>query len=68
MDVIVIEKYREAYKNEVINLILDVQQNEFQIPITREDQPDLKDIPNFYQTGAGNFWVAICNGKVVGTI
>lgn len=68
MDVIVIEKYREAYKNEIIDLILDVQRNEFQIPITREDQPDLNDIPNFYQTGTGNFWVAISNGKVVGTI
>jgi len=48
-------------------LILDIQVKEFGIPITREDQPDLSNIPKFYQTGAGNFWTAVCGGKVVGT-
>ncbi|HYE81115.1 MAG TPA: GNAT family N-acetyltransferase [Clostridia bacterium] len=28
----------------------------------------LSDIPSFYQTGGGNFWAAMCNGQVVGTI
>ena len=48
-------------------LIVGIQRDEFQIPITLEDQPDLKDIPAFYQKGAGNFWVAISEGAVVGT-
>lgn len=65
---IVIKKFTEDYKNDVIDLILDIQQNEFNIPISKEDQPDLSDIPNFYQSGNGNFWVALYNGRVVGTI
>lgn len=68
MKEIVIKKFTEDYKDDVIDLILDIQQNEFKIPIKREDQPDLSDIPNFYQSGNGNFWVALCNGRVIGTI
>ena len=49
-------------------LIVGIQRDEFQIPITLEDQPDLQDIPAFYQQGAGNFWVAVSEGKVVGTV
>jgi len=49
-------------------LIVGIQRDEFQIPITLEDQPDLQDIPTFYQQGAGNFWVALSEGEVVGTV
>ncbi len=49
-------------------LIVGIQRDEFQISITLEDQPDLQDIPAFYQQGAGNFWVAVSGGEVVGTI
>ncbi len=55
----------------VIDLILPIQQDEFGVDISLADQPDLSDIPNFYQQGAGGFWVAIddaCDGKVIGTI
>ena len=49
-------------------LIVGIQRDEFQIPITLKDQPDLQDIPGFYQQGAGNFWVAVAKGEVVGTV
>jgi N-acetylglutamate synthase-like GNAT family acetyltransferase len=49
-------------------LIVGIQRDEFQIPITLEDQPDLQDIPAFYQQGAGNFWVAVSDAEVVGTV
>ena len=49
-------------------LIVGIQRDEFQIPITLEDQPDLQGIPAFYQRGLGNFWVAISEGEVVGTV
>ena len=52
----------------VIDLILGIQQEEFNLPITADDQPDLKEIPAFYQVGKGNFWVARVQGDVVGTI
>jgi len=52
----------------VANVILPIQQCEFGIPISLERQPDLAEIQSFYQSGAGNFWVALSAGEVVGTI
>lgn len=64
----IIKEYEPQYQSEIINFILQIQQQEFHIPITRADQPDLNDIPHFYQTENGNFWMAIDKGAVVGTI
>jgi len=52
----------------VAALIVPIQQAEFEIPITLAEQPDLADIAGFYRRGSGNFWVAVDNGKVVGSI
>jgi hypothetical protein len=52
----------------VTNLIVGIQRGEFGIAITADDQPDLSSIPHFYQTGAGNFWVAVVDDEVVGTL
>ncbi|RFU65162.1 GNAT family N-acetyltransferase [Peribacillus glennii] len=64
----VIKEYSSEYQTEVVDLILEIQQEEYNVPITKDDQPDLFEIEDFYQTGKGNFWVALYNGKVVGTI
>ncbi len=63
-----IEEYSAPYKEQVIAHILAIQRDEFGIAISRADQPDLDAIDNFYQTGAGNFWLALDAGRVVGTI
>ena len=52
----------------VVGVILPIQQAEFAIPITLDAQPDLRDIPGFYQQGNGNFWVALDRQNVVGTV
>ena len=52
----------------VIDVILSIQRDEFGVPITLDEQPDLLDIPGFYQLGGGNFWVALAVGEVVATI
>jgi N-acetylglutamate synthase-like GNAT family acetyltransferase len=52
----------------VTDLILSIQQDEFGIPITVEQQPDLCSIPSFYQVGRGDFWVAKFGDRVIGTI
>jgi hypothetical protein len=52
----------------VLSLILPIQREEFGVPITAEDQPDLRDIPGFYCRADGNFWVALAGGEVVGTV
>ena len=52
----------------VASVILPIQQDEFGIPISLAAQPDLTDIPDFYQRGNGNFWVALAEDRVIGTI
>ncbi len=56
------------YTEQVLSMIVNIQQREFHLPITAEDQPDLARIPEFYQKGNGNFWIALKEGGVVGTI
>lgn len=63
-----IEIYSNKYQSEVQQLILEIQQTEFNIDIDIERQPDLKDISNYYQQGLGNFWIALIDEKVIGTI
>lgn len=60
--------YEDCFKQDVAALILDIQTNEFEIPITLSGQPDLNDITNFYQINNGNFWIATVDNSVVGTI
>jgi N-acetylglutamate synthase-like GNAT family acetyltransferase len=63
-----IEPFTPRHADGVGALIVGIQRDEFQIPITLEDQPDLQNIPAFYQQGAGNFWVAVLDSEVVGTV
>jgi N-acetylglutamate synthase-like GNAT family acetyltransferase len=60
--------HSEALQQGVVDLILAIQRDEFAFDIGAKDQPDLLDVGNFYQTGAGNFWVALADSEVVGTI
>lgn len=59
---------QNKYADEVIDLVLNIQQKEFNVPITIEDQPDLFNIKNFYYTDGGHFWGAFIDNKLVGTI
>ncbi|ATN34036.1 GNAT family N-acetyltransferase [Rhizobium sp. ACO-34A] len=68
MSEVVISRFAEGDMQGVIDVILPIQREEFEIPITAADQPDLRDIPGFYQVGHGDFWVAKVGGRVVGTI
>lgn len=52
----------------IADLIVPIQREEFGISITYQDQPDLLDIPGFYQSGAGQFWLALDGERVVGSI
>ena len=65
---ITIQPFEDQDTNHIVNLILNIQQNEFQVPITINEQQDLLNIPTFYQQKKGNFWVAKFNDEVVGTI
>ena len=65
---IVICPFVDVFKDQMLDLILSIQQKEFSILITREEQPDLERVAEFYQTGIGNFWVAQKDASIVGTI
>ena len=65
---VIIAPFSPADRDGVAQLIVGIQRGEFGIAITYDDQPDLQDIPGFYQSGHGNFWVARHGEAVVGTI
>ncbi|MEE4790741.1 GNAT family N-acetyltransferase [Pseudomonas alliivorans] len=65
---ILIQRFESHHQQGVVDVILPIQREEFGIAITAEDQPDLKSIPDFYQSGTGDFWVATHGGQVIGTI
>ncbi|MFS8145411.1 GNAT family N-acetyltransferase [Rhizobium sp. BR 249] len=54
--------------DDVLSVILPIQREEFGINITADAQPDLRVIPDYYQSGKGQFWVAVWNGAIVGTL
>ncbi|GEN52249.1 GNAT family N-acetyltransferase [Halobacillus faecis] len=64
----IVKPYSNEHQDQVVDLILQIQQREYNIPITKEEQPDLFTIKDFYQKGHGNFWVAVFKDQVVGTI
>lgn len=63
-----IEPIQNEYQDQIVDLILNIQQKEFNVPITLEDQPDLLNIKNFYYESGGFFLGAFIDGKLVGTI
>jgi len=63
-----IQPLNNFYAGQVSDLILDIQQKEFNISISLQDQPDLLAIEDFYMTRGGNFWGVFVNGELAGTI
>ncbi len=63
-----IDEFSIKYQDDILNLIVNIQQKEFGIDITAADQPDLCNIKDFYQVNKSNFWVALFNKEVVGTV
>jgi N-acetylglutamate synthase-like GNAT family acetyltransferase len=63
-----IRAFRPGDEDAVVGVILPIQREEFGFSITAADQPDLAGIPAWYQTGAGQFWLAELDGQAVGTI
>lgn len=65
---VAIKPFSPDLQNAVERLVLPIQQIEFGVKITLEEQPDLMDITGTFQCGNGNFWVAMDGDNVVGTI
>lgn len=65
---IIIKPLNNSNCQEIIDLILPIQQIEFNVPITLEGQPDLLDIEANYDATGGKFWGAFNGEKLVGSI
>ena len=68
MSAIVIRDANAGDTRAIASVIVPIQQEEFGVSITYEQQPDLVDIAGWYQIGGGGFWVAETGGDIVGTI
>ncbi|WP_158799082.1 GNAT family N-acetyltransferase [Pedobacter sp. L105] len=55
-------------QKQILDLILPIQQIEFNVPVTLEGQPDLLDIETHYHQAGGGFWGAWNNEELIGTI
>ena len=60
--------YEERYKNQVISLILHIQNEENDLKLSIDEQPELKDIGKAFLFNGGGFWLAVENNEVIGTI
>jgi len=63
-----IQPLDNTYCDKIVELILPIQQIEFNVPVTLAQQSDLLDIESFYIAPGGNFWGAFSEGQLVGTI
>lgn len=63
-----IQPIHNDFSGRIIDLVLPIQQIEFNVPVTLESQPDLLDIDQYYHETGGCFWGAILDGELVGTI
>ncbi len=47
---------------------MHIQNSEAKINLTIEEQPDLLEVPLYYEKNGGAFWIAVEKEKVIGTI
>jgi len=62
-----IEEYSDNYRDQVKSLIHNVYELERGMH-SKSGRPDLDAIKEIYQENNGNFWIAVKDGKVIGTI
>jgi len=65
---ITVRPYKSGDEQAIGALITSIQRDEFEIPLTLAEQPDLADIDGFYGQGSSGFWIAENAGSLVGCI
>jgi N-acetylglutamate synthase-like GNAT family acetyltransferase len=63
-----IERFSPQHQKGVEDLVLPIQNHEMGVKISREEQPDLIGVEEFFFHHDGNFWVALDHNSVIGTI
>jgi GNAT superfamily N-acetyltransferase len=65
---VIIKPIYNDYCDQIIDLILSIQEKEFGLTITINQQLDLLDVEANYHEGGGNFWGAFVGDELIGTI
>ncbi|MDJ1468953.1 GNAT family N-acetyltransferase [Cytophagaceae bacterium DM2B3-1] len=68
MNKFIIKPLQNEHCRQIQELILPIQQLEFNVPVTLEAQSDLFDIETHYHRTGGGFWGAFDETELVGTI
>lgn len=63
-----IQPFESKYQADVIALIEKIQVGEFDLPIEEGQRKELRSIAHSFQKDKGNYWIALLNEKVIGTI
>jgi N-acetylglutamate synthase-like GNAT family acetyltransferase len=64
-----VRSWEEGDREAVIALVLTIQNEEYDVGITLEEQPDLLDVRRYYFVSGGHFWVALRpDNELVGCI
>lgn len=61
-----ITEFKSDQQNELADFVLAIQNGEFGLGFSIEEQPDLISTAQFYQSGG--FWTALLNDKIIGCI
>lgn len=56
---LVIKPFEPRYQKQIEELVLSIQNGEFELNISTQHQPDLPDLKAFYQDNEGEFWIAV---------
>lgn len=62
------QPFQKKYAKQILDLILKIQNREYGIDTSTYPQPDLFNLRHYYQKGKSRLWVALSQGKVIGTI
>jgi N-acetylglutamate synthase-like GNAT family acetyltransferase len=65
-----IRPFQLSDQDEVEKLVLTIQRDEFGLGLSADNQPDLKDISEYFSQSGSGFWVAVANedGSLIGCI
>ena len=61
-------QFEDSYAQDVIDLVLHFQNDGTRPFVTVNDQPDMLDIKENYINAGGDFWIAVDNDKLIGSI
>lgn len=63
-----VKSFQNEHLKGLTSLITHIQEGEFHLPLSPEQHEELKNIPNAFQFGNGNYWIALDGERVIGSM